>query len=173
MFCLPRRQYIKSTSFPVSSAVFVTPAFGSFGGEVKVFLPEKNLIHWSGEHDVLLNEDGTSASLVKAGKYAISVAESDVHINFDVNETQHPIIKKYEVEDASGERCRDGSVKAITNVPELADITVAWNTGHFTKTTTLSNVRPGRYVATILSISGRPVPCIHSCEAAEVGIKID
>lgn len=153
--------------------VFVTPAMGAHGGEALVVGTPGRDVRWfsvgpEGEREALA-ESGRRASSLAPGAYAVEVdGQPPVHV--EVSESLQPTVRGYRTVGASGETARDGEVVVDLNIPDNCDFRIAWSNGAFTKTKHLRNVRPGEYVATLLEISGHPVPCIHASLPARVGV---
>lgn len=171
MFCIPKKNsYKKATSTKAAPAVFVTPSLGSLGGEATIFTNDSK-IKWESINqnvDLISSEDGKTVSCLIPGTYNVYVDDNECKIQFQVNHTKLPTILGYKVKSASGELSRDGEIEVITNIEDGLDILIAWSEGSFTTSKTLKNVKPGVYIATILKIGGKPVPCVHATNAAYI-----
>lgn len=76
----------------------------------------------------------------------------------------------YAVDHASHDGAYDGGVTAFTDTPTGARLQLLWTPGVCTDSTHLANVRPGLYVALVLSVDGEPVHCLHTCGPARVDV---
>ena len=79
-------------------------------------------------------------------------------------------IKGYQVVDASHDSARDGRVTVITDAGPQTMVDVMWTSGARVSSRELLCVRPGAYVATVLTLDGYPVHCVHMCLPAVVGV---
>ena len=177
MGCFSKGNLYRKTNSRNTPAVFVTPCIGTLGGEATVFVPEDSMIRWrnnDGDLDeVDASEKGRSISGLVPGNYSVYVDDNNCKIDFEVKLSNYPTVTGYKVKNASGELSRDGEIEAITNVPDGLDVLIGWSNSSFTTCKTLQNVKPGVYVATILQIGGKAVPCMHSTTPATVGVKGD
>lgn len=178
MGCFSKENIYKKTSTKRTPAVFVTPCIGTLGGEATVFVPEDSVVRWENNDNVVLDElstsqNGRSVSRLAPGNYSVYIDDNNCKIEFEVQHSNYPTITGYKIKNASGELSRDGEIEAITNVPDGLDVLLGWSNSSFTTCKTLQSVKPGIYVATILQIGGKAVPCIHSTTPATVGVKGD
>lgn len=178
MFCCQpsRAEYARAAPLAAPHTVFVTPAFGEYGGDAQVFCAGESRFQWrrhGGAQDALADESGARVSRLQPGRYTLSVDDHEQGIEFEVRPSAMPTVTGYAVAPASGEYSRDGAITAKMNVPDNTDMLVAWSNGCFTTTKTLADVKPGVYVATLLQISGQVVPCVHACAAATVHVRVE
>lgn len=171
MTCFPIKNKYKKTLTKSSSVVFVTPCIGMLGGEATLFTHDSS-IRWESEdgNELQTSECGKKVSCLTPGRYSVSADDNDYKMNFEVNHSSCPTITAYKITHASGELSRDGDIEIVTNVTEGSDILIAWSNACFTTSKKIHNVKPGVYVATILQVGGKTVPCVHSSQPATVGI---
>lgn len=175
ILCCPERpeRYSRSRKLRAPVVVFVTPAFGELGGEACVFAAADSHFQWSAvdEHQrALSSETSGRVSGLRPGRYRVSVDDQEQTVDFEVRASDIPTVSGYTVTPASAEFSRDGEVRAHLNVPEYADVLIAWSNGAFTTERTLRGVKPGVYVATVLQLSGQAVPSLHACAPATVNV---
>lgn len=177
-FCIPNHsRYKKATSTRTSPVVMVTPYLNGIGGEATVFGKKDSKIKWrshSDKNSVVINDSGeystSCPTRLTPGTYSVYIDDNECEIEFEVKLTNYPTVMGYEVKSASGELSRDGEIRVKMNIEDGIDVLIAWSNGSFTTNNILKNVKPGLYVATLLKIQGKVVPCIHASEPAQVGV---
>lgn len=149
-------------------------------GGVKInLLPfsDSDSIVWMQPYPENVEDEGKVVFIDKPAVYkCFSISATKIEseaVVFDLkNMLQTPSIVKYEVTPASTAHSKDGRVQVHTqNVPPSATCKFIWSTGVITTEPILRNVRPGTYVAVILSIDNVFVECHHACSPAQVEVR--
>ena len=93
-------------------------------------------------------------------------------MHVDVPRATAPTITSYQTTPASGDTACDGGVSAsVANVSASDEVELMWSTGELTTSPLLESVRPGLYVGVVVRVNAQPVPCLHACPPACVGVR--
>ena len=129
-----------------------------------------------------ISRDTLRATRLMPGTYSVHLTDADGARSgartVEIGTSRVVVVTGYTVTDASSDLTRDGGVEASLKHAGSAagaegtwtDTELLWSTGATTLGPVLRDVRPGRYVATVLSVGGAPCRCLHACAPAVVGI---
>lgn len=117
---------------------------------------------------------GARAAGLPPGTYHVTACDARAGTRatatVQVSRAQLPVVAGYACDPASHEAAWDGRVRA--HVDNATTHQFLWSTGAITLLPELGGLRPGTYSASVLDPSGRAVPYVHACEAAEVGFRV-
>ena len=170
VFCVP------TADGRLNVTVSVTDALTSVvGGCIRctpvMATPPVTFAWQQGTHAALLelNDGRNEAHDVPPGQYTIHVRdakgrEATVHARVEL--TALPTVVAYDVQNASSDTARDGSV--VARVVNCDGCRFLWTTGVVTHAPQLLDARPGVYTVAPIPTGTRTLPFVHSCAAAIV-----
>ena len=148
-------------------------------GEILITIPSDATppvkAYWSGAQSFIHHsQDPLRATHLSVGDYQVHLVDARRRVSgvttVHVPSVHTPSIVSYTVCHASTDDARDGSVTAQCVNVDVENALFWWTNGARTIGPTLSSVRPGSYVALIISVNDSPVHCLHKCEAATVDV---
>ena len=135
--------------------------------------------------NMCISRDTLRAARLVPGTYSVHLTDADGARSgartVEIGTSRVVVVTGYTVTDASSDLTRDGGVEAslkhagsgasaASAAGTWSETELLWSTGATTLGPVLRDVRPGRYVATVLSVGGAPCRCLHACAPAVVGI---
>ena len=128
---------------------------------------------WKNPVDLELDSTNSEASNVPPGDYYITASDSlerEVCVKVRVKKCLLPVVVGYEVENATSDVSRDGSVRALVE-PPMYNIKYLWTTGAITNDPILHDAKCGTYSVTLVSEKDdRPLIFINASKPAIISV---
>jgi hypothetical protein len=136
--------------------------------------------------DVSTNESGRIVVGVREGTYRVVAEDAsgrrgEESVQVETVLTSAAVITGYRVSDASSGSARDGSVEAVGHNLPLGKCSFLWTHGTQTDAPILRDIPTGTYAVTVVAPApttaegegdaDAPLPSVHLCAPARVGVK--